>query len=72
MDRVEENSPAAYADAGGKNPFTKEFGTFVKEILEKWKVPGMSLAVIDGEDIYAEVAAPDSFTFFIHWLCQKY
>jgi hypothetical protein len=72
MDRVDKNSSAAYNNASGKNPFTKEFGTFVRDILEEWKVPGMSLAVIDGEDIYAEVAVPDRFNFLIHWVCQKY
>jgi hypothetical protein len=41
--------------SGAANPFTEEFGAFVKTVLEKWKVPGMSLAVIDGEDIHAEV-----------------
>lgn len=40
---------------GSGNPLTEEFGAFVKNMLEKWKVPGMSLAVIDGEDVYAEV-----------------
>jgi hypothetical protein len=55
MDRVEENPPTPDDDAGRKTPLTEEFGIFVKETLEKWKVPGMSLAVIDGEDVYAEV-----------------
>jgi hypothetical protein len=39
-----------------KNPLTQEFGVFVREMLERWKVPGMSLAVIDGDDIYAEAS----------------
>jgi hypothetical protein len=38
-----------------ENPLTEEFATFVKETLDEWKVPGVSLAVIDGDDIYAEV-----------------
>ncbi|POR32882.1 Uncharacterized protein TPAR_06918, partial [Tolypocladium paradoxum] len=37
-----------------KNPLTDEFGEFVAQKLDKWKVPGMSLAVIDGDDIYTE------------------
>ncbi|KAL7962293.1 beta-lactamase/transpeptidase-like protein [Trichoderma compactum] len=36
------------------NPLTAEFGDFVREQLEKWKVPGVSLAVIDGDDVYTE------------------
>jgi hypothetical protein len=68
MGTVDENFPAAC----GKNPLTEEFGTFVKETLEKWKVPGISLAVIDGEDVYAEVAGPNDFTASINWLYSKY
>lgn len=45
------------------NPLTEEFAAFVKEKLEKWKVPGMSLAVIDGEDVYAEVRIHNSKVF---------
>jgi hypothetical protein len=72
MGTVEELSPAAYAETDGKTPLTKEFGTFVKETLKKWKVPGMSLAVIDGEDIYAEVGAHDNLIIFINRQCQQY
>jgi hypothetical protein len=71
MGTIEEDSPAAHANTGGKNPLTKEFATFVKEMMEKWKVPGISLAVIDGEDIYAEVSAPNTpnnSTAFLDWL----
>lgn len=39
------------------NPLTDEFGDFVREQLEKWKVPGVALAVIDGDDVYTEVSA---------------
>jgi hypothetical protein len=66
MGTVEENSPAAHGDTGGENPFKKEFGTFVKEMLETWKVPGMSLAIIDGEHIYAEVTALNNSAVFIY------
>ncbi|KAF2665346.1 beta-lactamase/transpeptidase-like protein [Microthyrium microscopicum] len=54
MAEVEEDSSTKHAEAKEKNPLTKEFGTFVKETMEKWKVPGISLAVIDGENVYAE------------------
>ncbi|CAM1502046.1 Fc.00g040300.m01.CDS01 [Cosmosporella sp. VM-42] len=37
-----------------ENPLTGEFGDFVKDTLKEWKVPGVSIAVIDGEDVYAE------------------
>jgi CubicO group peptidase (beta-lactamase class C family) len=55
MRATEEKPTTASTGAAGKNRLTKEFRAFVEEVLEKWKVPGMSLAVIDGEDVYAEV-----------------
>lgn len=42
------------SDASG-SPLTSEFGSFVLEQLEKWRVPGVAVAVIDGDDVYAEV-----------------
>ncbi|KAL6875186.1 beta-lactamase/transpeptidase-like protein [Trichoderma novae-zelandiae] len=40
--------------ANEKNPLTAEFGDFVREQLDKWKVPGVAVAVIDGDEVYAE------------------
>ncbi|KND87177.1 D-aminopeptidase [Tolypocladium ophioglossoides CBS 100239] len=37
-----------------KNPFDDAFAKFANMTLDKWKVPGLSIAVIDDEDIYAE------------------
>jgi CubicO group peptidase (beta-lactamase class C family) len=39
----------------GKTPLTEDFASFVTEILDKWKVPGLSIAVIDGDQVFAEV-----------------
>jgi CubicO group peptidase (beta-lactamase class C family) len=59
---TETNTPTVSVPAGGEaagklngNPLTKEFGDFVKETLDEWKVPGMSIAVIDGGETYTEV-----------------
>ncbi|KAJ0131992.1 hypothetical protein HZ326_24928, partial [Fusarium oxysporum f. sp. albedinis] len=38
----------------GKTPLTEDFASFVTEILDKWKVPGLSIAVIDGDQVFAE------------------
>lgn len=38
------------------NPLNDEFAKYVKETLEEWKVPGLSIAVIDGDEIFAEVS----------------
>ncbi|KAI9151671.1 D-aminopeptidase [Paramyrothecium foliicola] len=45
----EGNQPKA-----GGNPLTDEFGQFVKGLLEEWKVPGLSIAVIDGDQVYTD------------------
>ncbi|CAI6098117.1 unnamed protein product [Clonostachys chloroleuca] len=42
------------SSAKSTNPFNDEFAQFAKETLEQWKVPGVSLAVIDGDQVYAE------------------
>ncbi|KAM3524836.1 hypothetical protein NHJ13051_004338 [Beauveria bassiana] len=36
------------------NPLSDEFGRYVKGLMDEWKVPGLSLAVIDGDQVYAE------------------
>ncbi|KAH7237881.1 beta-lactamase/transpeptidase-like protein [Fusarium solani] len=38
----------------GKNPLTEDFASFVTETLDKWKVPGLSVAVVDGDQVFAE------------------
>jgi hypothetical protein len=40
---------------GTHNPLTPEFAEYVAGLLEDWKVPGMSIAVLDGDELYAEV-----------------
>lgn len=34
---------------------TQQFERLVQEKMEEWKVPGLSLAIIEGEDIYTKV-----------------
>jgi len=36
-------------------PFDARFAKLVKETLDKWHVPGISIAVVDGDDMWAEV-----------------
>jgi len=71
MSTTEEKPTMANTGATRTSCLTKEFGAFLEEALEKWKVPGMSLAVIDGEDVYAEVVAIHSFAIFNNWLRVK-
>ncbi len=37
------------------SPFNDEVEEFVHDVMGRWKIPGMSVAVIDGEDVYAQV-----------------
>ena len=37
------------------NPFTAEITQFINDTLKDWHVPGLSIAVIDGENVYTEV-----------------
>ena len=48
-----ETAPSSQTSTNG--PLTDTFSEYVHRIMNKWKVPGMSLAVVDGEDTYAAV-----------------
>ncbi|KAJ6442017.1 penicillin-binding protein [Purpureocillium lavendulum] len=37
-----------------QSPLTEDFNKFVTGTMEKWNVPGMSLAVVDGDDVYSQ------------------
>ena len=40
-------------------PYLDEsFDKYVEETLEHWKVPGLSIAVIDGDAVYSKVLNP--------------
>jgi CubicO group peptidase (beta-lactamase class C family) len=45
----------ATAQVNDRNPLTEEFGDFAAETLDNWKVPGLSIAVIDGDQVFADV-----------------
>lgn len=47
-----------------QSPLNAEFEKFVHETLQKWHVPGMAIAVVDGEHTWAEV-----FTNFYQLSC---
>ncbi|KAL7622529.1 hypothetical protein AAE478_008036 [Parahypoxylon ruwenzoriense] len=38
----------------GNSPFDDGFGTFAREALERWHVPGVAVAVVDGDEMWAE------------------
>ncbi|QKD62565.2 beta-lactamase/transpeptidase-like protein [Fusarium oxysporum Fo47] len=36
------------------DPFTPEFAEFAAGTMEEWKLPGMSIAVVDGDDVFSQ------------------
>lgn len=38
-------------------PFDEDFGRLANETLERWKCPGLSIAVVDGDDTWAAVSS---------------
>lgn len=47
-----------------QNPLTEDFGVYVKELLNEWKVPGVSVAVVNGEETFSQVGLIDSCSPF--------
>lgn len=43
------------ATDASKNPFTETFGKYTNELLEKRHVPSVTLAVVDGDEIFTQV-----------------
>jgi len=51
----------AGAETKGKgNPLTPEFKKYALEIMEKWHLPGLAVAVIDGKNTFFEVGSAAS------------
>ncbi|OAA32355.1 Beta-lactamase/transpeptidase-like protein [Moelleriella libera RCEF 2490] len=38
----------------GSSPFTDDFNSFVADVMGEWKLPGMAIAVVDGEDVFTQ------------------
>lgn len=51
----DRQKPLAMATTGSENPFDDDLGKLIDNIMERWKIPGMSVAVVDGDNVYAEV-----------------
>ncbi|KAM4057408.1 beta-lactamase [Hirsutella rhossiliensis] len=35
-------------------PFTRDFSAYVEQVMDEWKVPGLAIAVIDGDDVFTQ------------------
>ncbi|KAI5866381.1 hypothetical protein GGS23DRAFT_556856 [Durotheca rogersii] len=65
---VPASAPAPGADeprkaGGGRaaergNPLDADFAAFARAALDRWHVPGVAVAVLDGDQIWAEVSHP--------------
>lgn len=44
--------------ASKNGPFDEGFDKLVNKTLELWKVPGLAIAVVDGDDTWAQVGFP--------------
>ncbi|KAI1100791.1 beta-lactamase/transpeptidase-like protein [Jackrogersella minutella] len=49
------------ASITGQNPLDDGFAAFMRDALERWRVPGLAVAVVDGEDTWAEGYGISSF-----------
>ncbi len=39
----------------GASPLNEDFNDLVQRTMDYWHVPGLSIAVVDGNDIYSQV-----------------
>ncbi|KAK7178458.1 penicillin-binding [Paraphaeosphaeria sporulosa] len=51
-----EGKSGSVISEASRSPLDEEFAAFAHETLKEWKVPGVSIAVIDGDDIFAEAS----------------
>lgn len=47
---------------GKINPLDAKFAKLALEKLEEWKVPGLAIGVVDGDDMWSEVTATYNFS----------
>lgn len=59
-------------EAGGqeapRSPFTAAFKDYAEGIMMDWKVPGVSIAVVDGDEVFAEVCTHNVALLFVECL----
>jgi hypothetical protein len=57
---IKSTEPSIMASNPENGPLDKKFEKLVKETLGTWHVPGVSVAVVDGENTYAQVISLQS------------
>lgn len=48
--------PATSATMAPNGPFTGDFSAYVEQVMDEWKVPGLAIAVIDGDDVFTQAS----------------
>lgn len=38
------------------DPLDDTVGDFIQDVMNRWKIPGMSIAVVDGDHVYSKVS----------------
>jgi hypothetical protein len=54
---IRSTEPSIIESNPENGPLDKKFEKVVRETLEVWHVPGISVAVVDGENTYAQVSS---------------
>ncbi len=57
---TKRTQPKIIASSNEDGPLNKKFEELVIDTLELWHVPGVSVAVVDGEETYAQVSSLQS------------
>lgn len=57
---TDAQTPETKKDESSTNPLSGDVEKYIQETLELWRIPGMSVAVIDGDNIYTEVGSSAS------------
>ena len=56
----------------GGEVFSKALDSFVEHTLEKWHVPGLSIAVVNGEKTFSKVKIPEASPLLITRKTNEY
>ncbi|KAJ6781817.1 hypothetical protein PWT90_06449 [Aphanocladium album] len=61
--------------SSARSPFTSEFGAYIDELLDEWKVAGLAIGVVDSQQSYSKVGAdewtPRVFGDIFIWMLIK-
>lgn len=52
----QQQIPISTGKTKGNNPLNDDFKNLVEEQMEHWKVPGMAIGVVDGDEMWNSVS----------------